>query len=126
MRIALMLCLFHASASAEPTETELNDQFCQSVNGQTETRHYYTYPGGRSFIQVDCETATHVYEGGLDKRSSLDSIQQALFAAHLTGKRPSVVVYDMDGWEGRFEYRIRTVCQQAGVRYEVYQTIGGN
>ena len=126
MRITLILFLFHVAVSAEPTEAELNRLFCQSVGGQTETRHYYTYAGGRSHIRVDCETPTHVYEGGLDKRSSLDSVQQALFAAQLTGKRPAVVVYDMDGWEGRFEYRIRTVCQQSGVRYEVYQTIGGN
>ena len=62
-----------------------------------------------------------VYEGGLDKRSSLDSIQQALFASYITGKRPAVVIYDTDRREGRIEYQIRTVCQQAGGRYEVYQ-----
>ena len=28
-------------------------------------------------MEVDCETGTMVYEGGLDKRSSLDSVQQA-------------------------------------------------
>ena len=88
MRIMLILCLFHVSVSAEPTEAELNRQFCQAVNGQTETRHYYTCTGGCSHIRVDCETATMVYEGGLDKRSSLDSIQQALFASYITGKRP--------------------------------------
>ena len=104
MRIALILYLFHVAVSAEPTEAELNRQFCTSVSGQTETRHYYTYAGGRSHIRVDCETASHVYEGGLDKRSSLDSIQQALFAGYITGKRPAVVIYNTDRKEGRFEY----------------------
>ena len=56
-----------------------------------------------------------------DKRSSLDSLQQALFFSVLTGKRPTVVIYDTDGQEGRFEYRIRTACQKAGVRYEVFR-----
>ena len=120
MRITLILCLIHVAVSAEPTEAELNRQFCQSVGGQTEARHYYTYAGGRSYIMVDCETATHVYEGGLDKNSSLDSIQQALFAGYVTGKRSAVVIYDTDRREGRFEYRIKTACKQAGIHYEAY------
>ena len=70
---------------------------------------------------MDCETGTTVYEGGLDKRSSLDSLQQVLFFSVLTDKRPTVVIYDTDGQEGRFEYRIRTACQKAGVRYEVFR-----
>ena len=49
-----------------------------------------------------------VYEGELDKRSSSDSLQQALFFIHLIGKAPAVVIYDTDSREGRFEYRIRT------------------
>ena len=100
---------------------EYNRRFCATVNGETETRHGYTYAGGRSFVKVDCETSTTVYEGGLDKRSSLDSLQQALFFSVLTGKRPVVVIYDTDGQEGQFEYRIRTACQGAGVRYEVFR-----
>ena len=75
----------------------------------------------RSYAQVDCETNTTVYEGGLDKRSSLDSLQQALFFSVLTGKRPAVVIYDTDGQEGQFEYRIRTACQKSGVSYEVFR-----
>ena len=72
-------------------------------------------------MEVDCETGTMVYEGGLDKRSSLDSVQQALFFSHVTGKRPAVVIYDSDGREGQFEYRIRTACEKAGVRYEIFR-----
>ena len=84
-------------------------------------RHGYTSAGGRSFVKVDCETSTTVYEGGLDKRSSLDSLQQALFFSVLTGKRPAVVIYDTDGKEGRFEYWIRSACQKSGIRYEVFR-----
>lgn len=116
----MLLCLLPVVALAEPTEKELNARFCKSVDGQTETRHNYTYRGGRSFIQVDCETSDMVWEGGLDKRSSLDSIQQAMFAEYVTGKRPGVVIYDTDGQEGRFEYRIRSACEQAGVSYTSY------
>ena len=97
------------------SEEEYNRRFCATVNGETETRHGYTSASGRSYTQVDCETNTTVYEGGLD------SLQQALFFSVLTGKRPAVVIYDTDGKEGRFEYRIRTACQKSGVRYEVFR-----
>ena len=108
------------------SEDDYNRWFCALVNGETETRHGYTSAGGRSYVEVDCETGTMVYEGGLDKRSSLDSVQQALFFSHVTGKRPAVVIYDTDGREGRFEYRIRIACRKAGVRYEVFrgQSVG--
>ncbi len=79
------------------------------------SRHTYQYPVGSSYVKVDCETETTVYEGGLDKRSSLDSVQQALFFAHLTGKKPAV--YDTDGRIGRFEHHIKTVCEMAGVGF---------
>ena len=73
-------------------------------------------------MMVDCETDATVYEGGLDKRSSLNSLQQALFFSVLAGKAPAVVIYyDTDGIEGRFEYRIRTACRKAGVQYEVFR-----
>ena len=103
------------------SEDDYNRWFCTLVNGETETRHGYTSAGGRGYVEVDCETGTMVYEGGLDKRSSLDSVQQALFFSHVTGKRPAVVIYDTDGREGRFEYRIRVACRKAGVRYEVFR-----
>ena len=102
------------------SEAELNRQFCESVGGLTEIRHYYNYPGGRGYVSVDCETSDTVWEGGLDKRSSLDSVQQALFAAHVTGKQPAVVIYDTDRKEGRFEYRIKTACDRAGVNFTSY------
>ena len=119
----------HPSAPAKDTgrpalrttasDDDYNRRFCALVNGETDTRHGYMSAGGRGYVEVDCETGTMVYEGGLDKRSSLDSVQQALFFSHVTGKRPAVVIYDTDGREGRFEYRIRIACRKAGVRYEV-------
>jgi hypothetical protein len=77
-----------------------------------------TFPTGESYVLVDCETESTVYEGGKgNTRSSLDSIQQALFFAHLTGKEPAVVIYDTDGKMGRFKHRIRVVCEMAGVTF---------
>ena len=107
-----------ALARAQPTSEDAhNAQFCASVGGQTEVRHSYTFPTGTGYVRVDCETDDTVYEGGLDKRSSLDSVQQALFFSVLTGKRPVVVIYDTDGKVGRFEYRIRIACEMAGVEF---------
>ena len=100
------------------TEGDYNKIYCDSIGGQTEVRHDYTTDAGETgFIIVDCETATEVIEGGLDKRSSLDSIQQALFFAFLTGKKPVVVIYDTDGIEGKIEYRIKIGAAHAGVEF---------
>ena len=117
--MVVLLVLF-LGMEVTPNEDTHNRTFCASVGGQTEVRHDYAYPTGQSYVLVDCETEDTVYEGGLDKRSSLDSVQQALFAASLTGKRPVVVIYDTDGQEGRYEYRIRIACAAAGVRYRTW------
>ena len=106
--------------AAPVTESDYNTLFCAEQGGQQETRHNYSYGSEQSYVVVDCETANMVWEGGLDKRSSLDSIQQALFFANLTGKEPGVVIYDTDGIEGQYEYQIRTVAEQIGIRYESY------
>ena len=116
---AFALCL-PTPVLAQHTEADYNATFCAEVNGQQEVRHTYTYPGGQEHVFVDCETQERVYEGGLDKRSSLDSVQQALFFAALTGKQPTVVIYDTDGRMGQYEYRIQTACELAGVLFLSY------
>lgn len=70
-------------------------------------------------VYVDCETDTHVIEVGLDKRSSLDSLQQAVFASVLTGKAPKIIIVDRDGMVGRWETRIRTAARATGVEFEL-------
>lgn len=108
--------------AGKATEDTYNAIFCKSVGGKTEVRHDYEVSTGKhqvlmNSVIVDCETATHVYEGGLDKRSSLDSLQQALVFAELTGKTPAVVIYDTDNKAESYEYRIMTACQKAGVEF---------
>lgn len=98
-------------------EDYYNLAFCKTVGGKTETRHSYKYSNRSGFIKIDCETDDTVYEGGLDKRSSLDNIQQALFASYLTGKQPTVVIYDTDGKVGRYEHRIKTAAHMASIKY---------
>lgn len=111
----LAACGFSEDDSNVGSEDDFNNAFCADVKGSREVRHKYTYPGGRSYVVVDCETADMVYEGGLDRRSSLDSLQQALFAAAITGKRPGVVIYDTDGIVGKYEHRIKNACESVGV-----------
>lgn len=102
-------------------EAYYNQLFCESVGGKTETSHSYQYPDNKkSYVKIDCETETTVYEGGIDKRSSLDSIQQALFFSILTKKEPAVVIYDTDAKVGNYEYRIQSVCERAKIRYISY------
>ena len=116
----LLLCLsvvFLTSPAFAVDEDTLNDHFCEEVGGEREVRHPYRYPSGVSSVVVDCETEDTVHEGGTDTRSSLDSVQQALFFAALTGKEPAVVIYDKDGMVSRFEHRIQVACVLAGVRH---------
>ncbi len=59
----------------------------------------------------------YVYEGGMDKRSSLNSIQQAIFFSILTKKKPAIVVFDTDKIFGRYEYRLKLVANRLGVKF---------
>ncbi len=103
-------------------ETALTAILCGLIlGGETEVSHAYNVGYDLHRIRVDCETDTEVIEVGLDKRSSLDSVQQALFSARLTGKAPVVVMIDTDGREGPFELRIRMAAEMAGVTYRLYQ-----
>jgi hypothetical protein len=103
-------------------ELELAAIFCTLIaQGQPEVTHAYSAGYDLHRIRVDCETAQEVVEIGLDKRSSLDSLQQALFAAHLTGKRPMILIIDRDGRKGPYETRIEAAARMAEVDY---RTIG--
>lgn len=100
-------------------ETDLAAILCfLLLGGETETRQHYSVVGQSHHVRVDCETPGQVIEVGLDKRASIDSLHQALFAAVRTGKEPVIWIIDTDGREGKFEYQIKTVAQQVGVRYE--------
>jgi hypothetical protein len=100
-------------------EVELAGLLCAFLAaGETETRHHFDVHGAERHVRVDCETERHVIEVGLDgKRSSRDSVHQALFLAHLTGKAPVVVLIDRDGYVGRFEHEMRYVADAADVVY---------
>jgi len=99
-------------------EVALAAVFCAFIaEGEVETRHGYSAGYDLHFIRVDCETASEVIEVGLDKRSSLDSVQQALFAAELTGKAPVILIIDSDGRIGPYETRIARAANRAGVEY---------
>ncbi|MDC0649095.1 hypothetical protein N8Z70_02805 [Candidatus Puniceispirillum sp.] len=61
-------------------------------------------------------TDEYVIEEGLNKRSSLDSTQQAVFASTLSGKEPAAAVFDTDGMWGKYEQRIWTVANELGIK----------
>lgn len=93
---------------------------CAMLGGEPEVRHTYTIDDGGHHVRLDCETDTHAIEVGLDKRSSLDSVQQAEFAGWLAGKEPMVILIDRDGVEGAIEYRVKTAARRMGVVYRTY------
>ena len=68
--VGLLVAVSLAPVIAVASEAAHNTAFCTSIGGETETRHYYDYPTGRSYVLVDCETADTVYEGGLDVAKS--------------------------------------------------------
>ena len=84
---------FHTIKNVQlTTESQFNKALASYLNGETEVsiRYDFTDSDGKiisGHIRVDIENDEYVIEGGLDKRSSLDGIQQAVFAWGLTGKR---------------------------------------
>ena len=103
------------------SETYLAPILCALLlDGTSEERQPYSAGYDLTYVKVDCVTDTHVVEVGLDKRSSYDSLHQALFAAHLTGLTPMVVMIDTDGREGPAEYQVKVTADIAGVEYRVY------
>lgn len=100
-------------------EIEIVSLLCAFLGGaEVETRHYFDVNGQSRHVRVDCETATHVIEVGLDgTQSSRDSIHQAFFAAEITGKQPAIVDIDRDGLEGKYEYETRIVANSLGLRF---------
>ena len=121
--VPMLLCTFAMSAQSVAQdelkkEDDFNNSLCKTIGGEQEQKHYYSYGDSqRSHVSVDCETNVFVIEGGLDKRSSLDSLQQSLFFSVLTGKVPAVVIYDTDGKIGKFEHRICAGSEKAGVLF---------
>ena len=114
----MLLCTALYDQPVAQDEDTFNESLCRALGGTTEVRHYYAYGDGqRGYVIVDCETDSFVIEGGLDKRSSLDSLQQALFFSSLTGKKPAVVIHDTDGKIGKYEHRIRVSSEKAGVLF---------
>ena len=103
-------------------EASFNLALAALLNGQTEVTFSYNY--GKSgntpltaSVRIDIVTNEYVIEGGLDKRSSLDSVQQAVFASTLSGKEPAVAIYDTDGMWGKYEQRIWTVANELGIKF---------
>ena len=97
-------------------EVELAALLCAFLGGsEAETRHHFDVDDRDRHVRVDCETAGHVVEIGLDGTASArDSLHQALFSAHLTGKSPAIILIDSDGRVGRYEHEMRHVARPPG------------
>jgi len=111
-----------SSGHSSKGENHYNKALAKHLGGQTEVTINYDYnkSGGiptSAGIRVDIVTSEYVIEGGLDKRSSLDSIQQAVFASALSGKKPAVAIYDTDGLWGKYEHRISTSAKKLGIKF---------
>ena len=103
-------------------EDSFNLRLANHLGGKTEVTYDYDYSINGSSplissIRIDIVTDEYVIEGGLDKRSSLDSIQQAVFASTLTGKKPAVAIYDTDGFWGKYEHRIYSSAKKLGIKF---------
>lgn len=110
------------SSSSSLGESYYNSQLAAHLGGRTEVTIDFTYglqgnTPRQASVRIDIVTDQFAIEGGLDKRSSLDSIQQAVFAASQLGLKPAVAIYDTDGSWGKYEHRIWTVAKELGVKY---------
>ena len=103
-------------------EDFFNLKLANFLGGKTEVNYKYNYNINGSSpktasIRIDIVTDEFVIEGGLDKRSSLDSIQQAVFASTLTGKKPAVAIYDTNGTWGKYEHRIYSSAKKLKIKF---------
>lgn len=100
-------------------ENQLNQMLAASLGGKTEVSIPFKTEGSgiSSEVRIDIVTDEYVIEGGLDKRSSLDSIQQALFASSQTGKKPAVAIYDTDSIWGVYEHRIWVAAKAVNIKF---------
>ena len=103
-------------------EAYYNEMLANHLRGQTEVTLSYNYGQAsntpfHATVQIDILTDEYAIEGGLDKRSSLDSIQQAVFAATLADKMPAVAIYDTDGQWGKYEHRIWQATEKLDIRF---------
>ena len=107
------------NGSQKNYENYFNDLLAKKLSGRREVRLAYSLGESKAsnYVIIDIETDRYVIEGGLDKRSSLDSIQQALFAAVITGKEPAVAIYDTDQKWGRYEHRIWAAANKIGLKF---------
>ena len=116
---ALSVLLSEALAQSEDS---FNQALANHFGRKTEVVFDYDYSKSGNVpvsasIRMDIVTEEYVTEGGLDKRSSLDSLQQAVFASTLSGKKPAVAIYDTNGFWGKYEYRIWAAAKELGIRY---------
>lgn len=75
-----------------------NELLAKRLGGRLEVVYEYSHTITKtSKIRIDIETDGYVIEGGKDKRSSLDSVQQAVFASILSGKKLAIAIYDTVG-----------------------------
>ena len=110
------------SSNLDLSEASFNRLLANLLGGKTEVTLKYNYglktqSKNLGTVRVDIITKEYVIEGGKDTRSSLDSIQQAVFASVLTNKKPAVVIYDTDGVWGKFEHRVYTAAKKLDVKF---------
>lgn len=110
------------SLKSSMNEDFYNIALARKLDGKTEVAFEYEYglSGNTPLtasIRIDILTDEYVIEGGKDKHSSLDSIQQAVFASTLTNKKPAVAIYDTDGIWGKYEYRVWRAAKELGVKF---------
>ena len=116
-----------SSSSLGSLKPSMNEDFynmalARKLDGETEVTFEYEYglKGNTPLtasIRIDIVTDEYVIEGGKDKRSSLDGIQQAVFASTLAEKKPAVAIYDTDGRWGKYEHRVWAAAKELGVKF---------
>ena len=104
------------------SENYYNTALASLINGLIEVSYSFIYKtiGNRDYsgsIRIDIVTDQYVIEGGKDIRSSLDSIQQAVFASKISGKLPAVAIYDTDNVWGVYEHRIKEACDELNIKF---------
>jgi len=116
------MLLLLVSFNAQALEKDYNIPWCESQNGlwggsAITVRDQYT---GKVEGYVDCLTATHAIETDFDTKWK-ESVAQALWYAHNTGKRAGILLITKPGNSG--EKKLRDLINGLGLPIDIWTVL---
>jgi len=112
-----LIALFPLLAFAQ-TKSELDALFCaQYDDGRAQVEIRYDIAIARGAVTVGCQTSDRFFLTGVDEKDSIELIGEAAQIAPIAGSEPTIVIYDRDGVNGKWEKRIQHASRALGLTF---------